>query len=185
MWWDLLFFLITAVWLMEFVLFRDRKPKEGTKREKQSFVWIAAAVSGSVIISVTSRELVFFRLQEHGTLLMSGLLLYSWGVALRYWGILKLGRMFSRDVAVESAVDLVSSGPYRTLRHPLYTALLFCTAGIALYMGSAAGLAAVIVFVLPALLIRMKLEERMLTDALGEGYQTWCSSRYRFIPYVY
>ncbi|PYZ97862.1 isoprenylcysteine carboxyl methyltransferase [Alteribacter lacisalsi] len=182
---DILFFLITAVWLLEFVLFRDRKPNEGTKREKRSFRWIVAAVAVTIFISVVSRESVFIVLPDHSMFAVSGLLIYSFGVLLRYWGILELGRMFSRDVAVESEVDLVSSGPYRKLRHPLYTALLFCTAGIALFMGSAAGLAAVIVFVLPALVMRMRLEERMLIEVLGDGYRSWCSSRYRFIPYLY
>ncbi|MBM7095944.1 isoprenylcysteine carboxylmethyltransferase family protein [Bacillus sp. H-16] len=182
---DIAFFVITAIWLLEFVFFRDRKPSGSTKREKRSFYWIVAALVFTIGASVMSREGSFLVFPETTGMHLSGLVVYALGVALRYWGILELGKMFSRDVAVESSVDLVSSGPYRKLRHPLYTAIFLCVAGIALFMGSIIGLLSIAVTVVPALLFRMIIEERMLAGELGNGYKSWCQKRYRFIPYLY
>ncbi|WP_026690058.1 methyltransferase family protein [Alteribacter aurantiacus] len=182
---DIIFFAITVIWLLEFVFFRDRKPAGETNREKRSFYWIIGALVFTIALSVFSREVNLFLLPESLGLYVLGLIVYGAGVALRYWGIMKLGMMFSRDVAVESSVDLVSSGPYRILRHPLYTAILLCAIGIAIYLGSVLGLLSVIATVVPALLYRMVIEERMLVQELGNGYKSWCETRYRFIPYLY
>ena len=43
------------------------------------------------------------------------------GVVLRWFAIWKLGRYFTRDVAVSSDQEVVQSGPYRFIRHPAYS----------------------------------------------------------------
>ncbi|CAM3941628.1 methyltransferase family protein [Alkalicoccus chagannorensis] len=180
---DWIFIFLSAAWIGEFLLFRSRK---GDKSEEDtgSFPWIMAAVLAVVIVSVLSREMALFTMPLAG-ILYSGLAVYAAGIALRYAGSAALGRQFTRDVNVSSSDTIVSSGPFRLLRHPLYTGLLLITFGFALYMTSLLGLAAAVFGVLPALLRRIELEERMLTQAFGEDYQTWMKKRYRLIPFLY
>lgn len=79
--------------------------------------------------------------------------------------------------------ELITSGPYRWVRHPMYSSLLLMMAGIALYNAhwlNALGF----VLVLLAVLGKMSLEERYLSNAITE-YQGYRQRTKRLIPLVY
>jgi len=80
--------------------------------------------------------------------------------------------------------SVVSTGPYGTVRHPMYAGILIFMVGTALMLGSWFGVAAVLLVV--ALLARRAvLEERMLRQSLA-GYEAYMGQvRYRFIPFVW
>ena len=50
----------------------------------------------------------------------AGLAIFVCGVALRMWAIATLGRLFTYDVAIQAGHRVVTSGPYRWVRHPSY-----------------------------------------------------------------
>ena len=181
---EAIFLLITALWVGEFILFRNRGSSKTEHLERQSFPLILIAVILAVALSLVMREWKIGVIASE-TLWWFGLLLYTGGVALRYWGIIHLKDQFTRDVSVKKGDRLVSSGPYRKLRHPLYTGLFFIIVGFCLGVGNlwtailCGGLLAA------ALLHRIRIEESMLTQAHGEMYRSWCQTRYRLIPFVY
>lgn len=90
------------------------------------------------------------------------------------------------SAAVEIGTDqsVVSTGPYRFVRHPLYASALIMTVGVPLALGSAWTL----LLGLPMLTIvvaRIVYEERFLAENLP-GYEAYCSAMpYRLIPWVY
>jgi methyltransferase len=53
-----------------------------------------------------------------------GLLLFGWTKALKFWAIQTLGSRWSFRVLVVPGLPLVTSGPYRWMRHPNYVAVL-------------------------------------------------------------
>jgi len=112
------------------------------------------------------------------------LLLYGIGLWLRYRGSQLLGNQFTRHVAVSSSIELVSNGPYRYLRHPLYLGLFVITIAFPIYIGNFLAL----LLALPLLGIvfswRMHLEEKALRKVLPH-YANWAKQRYRFIPFIY
>ena len=78
---------------------------------------------------------------------------------------------------------LITSGPYRWVRHPMYSSLLLMMAGIALYNAhwlNALGF----VLVLSAVLGKLTLEERYLGDAVAD-YRDYRERTRKLIPYVY
>jgi protein-S-isoprenylcysteine O-methyltransferase Ste14 len=82
------------------------------------------------------------------------------------------------------AQRVVTSGPYRHVRHPMYAGALLYFLGAPLLLGSWYGLAAALAFVV-ILAIRIVLEERMLTTEL-RGYADYSARvRYRLIPFVW
>ncbi len=95
-----------------------------------------------------------------------------------------LGRFHRDALTVHADHVLVESGPYSSVRHPLYTATIGAVAGIGLLLGSrvSLGLAA-----LPAsaLVKRIGVEEAMLTEALGEVYVAYSSRTARLIPGIW
>jgi methyltransferase len=94
--------------------------------------------------------------------LAAGLAVFFAGKLLKWWAILSLGRFWSFHVLVLPGVPLVTSGPYRLMRHPNYVGLMGEIAGVALMMRAPfTGTGAAIVF--GALLVaRIRVEDRML-----------------------
>lgn len=87
-------------------------------------------------------------------------------------------------IQAERGHSVVSSGPYRFMRHPMYAGILLFVIGTSLLLGSGYGVLAGLVFVL-ALARRAVLEERMLRAEL-QGYEAYMQQvRYRLIPHVW
>jgi len=84
----------------------------------------------------------------------------------------------------ERGQKVIDTGPYRYVRHPLYTSMLGLTAGAALMLGSWLGLVAVPVLAI-ALAARAMLEESMLARDLPGYDEYMVRVRYRFVPYVW
>ncbi|WP_304456957.1 isoprenylcysteine carboxylmethyltransferase family protein [Exiguobacterium sp. KRL4] len=174
------FIAVSLLWLLELFLFRNREKEPSPLEERRSFYLILATLIVTILLSVlfsSSKALLFQKLL--------GLFLLSSGVLLRYWGIYHLKHQFTRHVAVNPGDQLVSSGPYRVLRHPLYTGLLFITLGFPLYFGNLilTVFAGIIMFF--ALLHRIRIEEQLLTKGFGSVYTEWASARKRLIPFIY
>lgn len=90
----------------------------------------------------------------------------------------------SANITVEPGQQLVTTGFYRWVRHPMYAANVIMMAGIPLALGSYWGL----LFALPAvavLVVRIRDEERLLIQQL-DGYPQYCARvRYRLVPPVW
>jgi protein-S-isoprenylcysteine O-methyltransferase Ste14 len=99
--------------------------------------------------------------------------------------VLVLGRFFTTDVRVHAGQAVVDTGPYRWVRHPSYTGLLITLAGIGLALGNWGALAALVVLPAIGLVVRIRVEERALREALGEPYRRFADSRARLLPGVW
>ena len=116
---------------------------------------------------------------------VTGVLLFAAGSALRWWSIRHLGRFFTVDVAVARDQRVVDDGPYRLVRHPSYSGLLLQFAGLALTLGSVLSLVVVLVPTFLALVYRMRVEERALLAGLGAPYAEYMVRTKRLVPLVF
>ena len=90
----------------------------------------------------------------------------------------------SATIEVSAGQRVISTGPYRHVRHPMYAGALLLLAGTPLALGSLAALLLVIPFAV-VLIVRLLDEERMLSVELA-GYREYCRQvRFRLIPYVW
>ena len=95
------------------------------------------------------------------------------GTVLREWAIILLGRFFSRTVRVDQGQRLITSGPFRWIRHPAYTGMLIMDTAIVLGLGTWVGALAMFLILLLAALYRIRVEERALIEAFGEEYRSY------------
>ena len=177
---DYAFILVSLFWLLELFLFRNRQKEPSPYAEQRSFYLILLTLSLSILFS-----LLFSSTDQHVFWKVIGLSCLGGGVFLRYWGILHLKQQFTRHVTVNTGDRLVSTGPYRTLRHPLYTGLLFITIGFPLFFGNGfvtLGAGLVMFFMLRH---RIRIEEALLTAGFGPAYTEWAMQRKRLIPFIY
>lgn len=179
-----IFTAISLLWIGEFVIFRNRGVGQGDSLEKRTFFTIFTVLIATIIAAMVLQELQpFATLALIGQLV--GIILLATGVFLRFWGIIHLKSQFTRYVTVREGDEIVSTGPYRKLRHPLYTGLLLITLGMALFFGSL--IAAIIggIAIVWALLQRINYEERLLIEKFGPDYEQWMKKRARLIPFIY
>jgi protein-S-isoprenylcysteine O-methyltransferase Ste14 len=90
-----------------------------------------------------------------------------------------LGRFFQYQIQVQVQADhkVVTAGPYRWVRHPSYTGMALAIAGFGLASGDVFSLAAAVVLSGIGLVVRIRVEERQLTRALGAEYEGFAAER--------
>lgn len=107
------------------------------------------------------------------------------GFAVRTWAVVTLGRFFTVDVAIREGHALVTTGPFRFVRHPSYTGLVLLFVGWSLTFGQALSVAALLVPTFLALAYRIHVEEIALTRAFGASYDAYRARTKRLVPFAY
>jgi protein-S-isoprenylcysteine O-methyltransferase Ste14 len=105
------------------------------------------------------------------------------GLAFRLWAIRTLGRFYSHVVRTTTSHRIVDTGPYRFVRHPAYTGMLLAHVGVTLAYFNFVTALVLCGGLLPAILRRIRFEERAL--ARVEGYDAFCARRARLLPLVW
>lgn len=96
------------------------------------------------------------------------------GFLLASWARYHLGRNWSGLVTIKERHELVTTGPYKYVRHPIYAGLIFSMIMTALAINTlTAMIGALLCFV--AFVIKAKHEEKLLSDAFGAEYARLCS----------
>lgn len=146
------------------------------KRVGARTAWLLAAVPYAVVCIVLWRPLpVDPNEVARVALLAGGVLLIVAGWALYTWGRSALGDMYNVSGALGSELyerhRLITSGPYRVIRHPMYAGIALGSVGaLALYRTWALVFA---VAVLPAGSLRMRREDRLLAAEFPGAYPAY------------
>ena len=114
--------------------------------------------------------------------LTAGLTLVGAGIALRRRAVRELGRFFTYTVKVVPGQTVVSSGPYRLVRHPSYVGNLLVTAGLGLAADNWVSLACALFVPLAGHVVHIRYEERLLEAELGEPYRDYERRTRRLVP---
>jgi len=110
-----------------------------------------------------------------------GLGLQAGFFGLAAWSRKHLGRNWSGRIEIKLGHELVRSGPYRVLRHPIYTAMLGMFAGTAIVSGTIHALLAV-ALIMAAYARKIGMEESTLRQSFGPEYENYRRSSWALIP---
>lgn len=113
--------------------------------------------------------------------LIAAIVLTFAGVILSIWARLILGENWSARVTRKVDHELIRSGPYAFVRHPIYTGLLLATIGTAIFVGEYRGLIAV-PLVLLSESIKARREERFMIEEFGQSYQDYRQQTWFIVP---
>jgi protein-S-isoprenylcysteine O-methyltransferase Ste14 len=163
--------------------------------------WIAAAIRAKptrtrsasslpiriaiILVILVSLRAGVFKGQsiQNGWLEGFGLAVFLSGLALAVWARVYLGRNWGMPMSQRVDPELVTTGPYRYVRHPIYTGILFgmigTTMAISIYWLIAVGLLGAY-FIYSA-----TVEERNLEHLFPDTYPTYKSSTKMLIPFIF
>jgi protein-S-isoprenylcysteine O-methyltransferase Ste14 len=117
-------------------------------------------------------------------LALSGSLLAVAGVALVQRSRGELGPAWSFVPKADQATGLVTTGPYRFVRHPIYLGLTLVAMGEALAFGSWPAVMIVLFGIVPTFAWRAHAEEKLLSRTFGERYAVYRQRSKMIVPYV-
>jgi protein-S-isoprenylcysteine O-methyltransferase Ste14 len=171
--------------------------------------WLISAAGNKVTVR---RESSLSQLSHKLPLTLGGLLLaiphwpYSWlshrflvhaqvfpalgagllvlGLGFSVWARIHLGTNWSALVTLKKDHELIRTGPYRWVRHPIYTGLLLGILGTAVALGEWRGLLALVCMTI-GFLCKIQIEERWLGEFFGPSYEIYKKEVSALIPGIY
>ncbi len=183
---QIVFFISLGAWLLFeiWVFLRDRGRESSAGRE--GFWSLAAlAIAIALAMNVPGIAPMFDVTRDFERYFFIGIGLVWAGLLFRFWAVRTLGVYFSPRLAVQSGQKMITTGPYRFLRHPSYTGALITLSGLGVSLGNGISLALLLATGLVVYALRIKKEEQMLEQAFGAKYEAYKKKTWAVIPFVW
>ncbi len=103
------------------------------------------------------------------------------GALFAIWSKVALGRWFTASFGIKRDHELVTSGPYRIVRHPIYTGLLAMLIGLGITFDSWLSVGFAVLFAIP-LALHAAIEEQMLASHFGDAWRAYALTTPRIVP---
>ena len=182
-------FVGTATVGIPFRIRADRAGGHVSARVDPRWFWRIMLLVGPPMVLVCLAFLIaprwvdFARFPAPGWLRLMGVPLAVAGIALFAWMFRHLGLNVTSTSMPRDKATLVTSGPYRWIRHPMYSAALILVLAAALLTANViVAIGGAIMFALLA--ARSRLEEQRLVEKFGEAYRDYQNRTGRFMPHL-
>lgn len=181
------FGVIVVYWIRRIRFWRPRAQGAMVREERgdRSFWSIVAGMIA--VFYLPPVEYLYFRaILPRGTgMQVAGWILLILGSVLFIWARRALGKYYSGHVSVVEGQPLVQSGPYRFIRHPAYAGYVFIALGITLGYSSLAGFIVIPSLLIPSVIQRLTVEDKMLAGYFGERFREYAKKTARLIPGIW
>jgi protein-S-isoprenylcysteine O-methyltransferase Ste14 len=113
----------------------------------------------------------------------AGLAFFAFGLWFAIWARVHIGRNWGTPMSRKDAPELVTSGPYRLVRHPIYSGILLAGVGTAIALNW--------LWIAPVLLAGMyfvysaNVEEHYLTEQFPDTYPVYRRSTKMLVPFIF
>ena len=173
---------IVVVWVLFWIywLISAAGAKEGTRTRRTRPPGLLIIVLGFVLLRIFKAG----SLAVHSPILQAvGVILFVCGLGLAVWARIYLGRNWGMPMTQKDEPELVTSGPYQIVRHPIYSGILLAMLGTSLateiYWLIACGVMGVY-FIYSA-----RVEERIMTTSFPSTYPSYRTKSKMLIPFVF
>ena len=144
-----------------------------------------AAIFVVAMVARRSSEMQALQLSELNSVpdAIAGAVIATLGAAAAFWARATIGRNWGSPATRKTGTELVTSGPYRLVRHPIYSAVLFMMIGTAIALWPVwwvVTVAAGVYFILSA-----RAEERFMTSRFPVDYPAFRARTKMFVPFIF
>jgi protein-S-isoprenylcysteine O-methyltransferase Ste14 len=105
------------------------------------------------------------------------------GLLFAVWAREHLGRNWSRSVTIKQDHELITTGPYALVRHPIYTGILTGFLGMAVAISQLRGFI-VLVLIFFVFWMKLRMEEQWMRTQFGQTYATYVHQTAALVPYL-
>ena len=180
-----------VAWIAFIVYWRIKAANTKTTRRREpaasGILRALAFLMVIVLLSTTRIPLPWFYRQ----LWSSGIWSFSMGAAVAVVGLLfavwarqHLGSNWSSAVTIKQGHELITTGPYAVVRHPVYTGILTGFLGTAIALAQVRGvIGLVVIFVV--FWSKLQTEEEWMRSQFGETYATYAHQTSALVPYLF
>jgi protein-S-isoprenylcysteine O-methyltransferase Ste14 len=168
-----------AIWLLPFILAKrnSQTAQKIDRRARWGMLLVAVAYALIWQGRFWERPLPYWRVIPSTLFLLLACVL-SWS------GTRFLGRQWRMDAGLNADHELVRTGPYRFVRHPIYASMLCLFCGTALMIASVVLFLPAVVLFIVGTEIRVGIEDRLLASRFGEQFTQYMNSIPAYIPFV-
>ena len=192
---DLLYKISWGIVILSWLLFsigffsREKHPsqKEKIKDSKAVFGFIVEAAGFILVFSIQRSKKDFFPMSNFVDIVLTVILGFI--AAVSVWSSVaafrKLGKQWNPKARIIEDHDLIVTGPYKIVRHPIYSGMLglMIATGYIITKPWVLALAVLLYFI--GTLFRIKIEERLLLQHFGERYINYKSHVKSLIPFIF
>ncbi len=144
-------------------------------------VWVTLCL---VLVNWFSPDIMGDRIIPEGIgFTIAGLLITVAGLAFAIWARVHLGKNWSGMPAIREEHTITRTGPYRFVRHPIYSGLILALTGTAIGTGYF-WIFCCVLLIFGLFVIKFRLEEKFLLDEFGEEYARYKREVKALIPWL-
>jgi len=173
--------------LFEIIMSKRGKVKsEISKSGDKGSIWILIlAISIGYWLSFIIASTKIGRIYHWNTLFVIGSILAAIGLIIRVTSILKLKQQFTYTVTKIENHHLIDTGLYKYIRHPGYLGQLIIFLGIATALSNWISILLMIIPVFGGYINRIRIEEKFMTQQMGQKYIDYQSRTKKLIPDIF
>jgi protein-S-isoprenylcysteine O-methyltransferase Ste14 len=175
---------VVGLWLlwMQFILFRP-KQKSTTIQTAPNFRWgIVLQILGHWAILLPARQ--FWAQPIPAWRIAAGAAFGLVGIWLASSAIRHLGKQWQIKAAINDDHELVTSGPYQIVRHPIYASMFAMYITNAILLGRLPWWPIGTALFLAGIEIRIHVEETLLRDRFGARFEAWKMKVPAYVPLI-
>jgi protein-S-isoprenylcysteine O-methyltransferase Ste14 len=185
---DLPLALLWLAWLAYWIIAaRNVKPTRRRESLVSRLMTIVLTALAAALLAVRGQKLTWLHARFLPQTMIGywlGLLMVALGLAFAVWARAHLGRNWSGTVTVKEDHELIRTGPYGIVRHPIYTGLLFAILGSTVAFGEWRGLLAFGLLTI-AFLFKLRREERFMSESFPNDYARYRVEVPALIPFIH
>jgi protein-S-isoprenylcysteine O-methyltransferase Ste14 len=172
------FLVVWIVWGLK------TKPTQVRESASSRLSYIPLSIAGAYLMFSADVRPEFLRARLFNPSLATdvlGVVITIAGVAFAIWARAYLGGNWSSSVTVKVGHQLIKTGPYRFVRHPIYTGMILGFCGTAIVRHQVRGALAVVLLYL-GFKVKSKIEERTMTETFGALYEDYRRTTGAIVP---
>ena len=178
---DACWIIFAAVWIVAAFATKRAVYKQSLT---QRFAWTVVTAAGALLIFGRLDPFDVLLLPPDLTKAVLSAFLCMCGLAFALWARVTIGSNWSGRVTLKEDHELIQRGPYRLVRHPIYSGLTLMLVATALLLGRAGAFAGV-VLIFAGFWIKMAQEEQLMMRTFPERYADYRRRVKRIIPLVF
>ncbi|HTB62541.1 MAG TPA: isoprenylcysteine carboxylmethyltransferase family protein [Opitutales bacterium] len=124
-------------------------------------------------------------LPDNDTMHLLGTVCTASGIAFAIWARVTLGRNWSANPTIKEGHELITQGPYRFVRHPIYTGLLLAMFGTFFLQNGLLRDLLFCLFIVFGLRTKSLIEEKFMFQTFPQSYPDYCRRTKAIIPYIW